>query len=176
MLNQTTMEIITAIANIALALSLVVAVIFGIAQVRAAARDRRERLTLETLRHFQTRDFAELIFHINSGEMPQTYEEFQSRSKDEQIMFIEFAQHMESLGIALAEHLINMDLVDKTLGSWVVTAWDKYKPVFSDMRVKIPDPYLGEYFQWLAERIKENMRRRPRKPFFEAHKSARHSK
>ena len=48
-----TIEIITVIANIALALSLVVGLVFGIAQVRAAARDRRERLTLETLGNFQ---------------------------------------------------------------------------------------------------------------------------
>ena len=43
-----TNDIINLIANIALALSFIVALVFGIAQVRAAARDRRERLTLET--------------------------------------------------------------------------------------------------------------------------------
>ncbi|HET9823963.1 MAG TPA: hypothetical protein VFP87_01445 [Chitinophagaceae bacterium] len=48
-------EIIAIVANLALALSLVVALIFGIAQVRAASRDRRERLTLEPLRNVQTR-------------------------------------------------------------------------------------------------------------------------
>jgi len=46
------------IANISLALSLVVGLIFGIVQTRAAARDRRERLTLETLAAFQTREFT----------------------------------------------------------------------------------------------------------------------
>jgi hypothetical protein len=50
-----TAEIITLLANLALALSFIVGLVFGIAQVRAAARDRKERLTLETLRNFQTR-------------------------------------------------------------------------------------------------------------------------
>ena len=59
-------EIITIIANLALALSLIVAVIFGIARVKATKRDRRERLTLEALRNFQTREFAELISYILS--------------------------------------------------------------------------------------------------------------
>ena len=45
-------DLVGLIANIALALSFVIGLIFGIAQVRAAARDRRERLTLETLRNF----------------------------------------------------------------------------------------------------------------------------
>jgi hypothetical protein len=54
-------ETITNIANLALTLSFIVALIFGIAQVKAAKRDRRERLTLEMLRQFQTRDFVELL-------------------------------------------------------------------------------------------------------------------
>ncbi len=56
------MDIVTFIANVALALSFVIALIFGIAQVNTANRDRRERLTIETLRNFQTREFAELYF------------------------------------------------------------------------------------------------------------------
>src|SRR5258705_8188462 len=154
-----TNEIISLVANLALTLSFIVALVFGIAQVRAAARDRRERLTLEALRNFQTREFAELMYHIISNEMPQSFEELRARPGQEQIMFIQFAQQMESLGILVAEQLINIDLVDKTLGSFVITAWEKYKVMFLDMREKIPDPYLGEYFQWLAARIEEAMRK-----------------
>ena len=72
---------------------------------------------------------------------------------------------MESLGILVAEKLINLDLVDEILGSFVSTAWEKYKPVLLDMREKTPDPYLGEYFQWLAELVDKRMRENPRKPF-----------
>jgi len=39
--------------------------------------------------------------------------------------------------------------------------------MFQDIREKAPDPFLGEYFQWLAERIDERMRENPRKPFYE---------
>jgi uncharacterized membrane protein affecting hemolysin expression len=46
-------EIITVIANIALALSFIVALVFGIAQVKISARDRKERFTLETLRNLR---------------------------------------------------------------------------------------------------------------------------
>ena len=69
------MDIITLIANVALALSFVIGLIFGIAQVNTANRDRRERLTIETLRNFQTREFAELILFINSHNMPSNSKE-----------------------------------------------------------------------------------------------------
>src|SRR5262245_3707550 len=134
-------EIITEIANLALTLSFIIALIFGIAQVRAAARDRRERLTLETLRAVQTRDFAELIYYIINRDMPKTMEEMRALPPKDQVMLIQFGQEMESLGILVAENLINLDLVDKTLGSFVTTSWERYRILYEDIRVKSPDPY-----------------------------------
>jgi len=168
MLAPAVTDLVTVIGNIAIALSLVVALIFGIAQVRAAARDRAERLTLETLRNFQTREFAELLNYVTTREMPRTQAQLRARPDAEQILFIQLGQQMESLGLLVAEKLIDIDLVDKTLGSFVVTAWEKYQPVFLDMRAN--DPFIGEYFQWLAALIGRRMRDNPRKPF--AQKSA----
>jgi hypothetical protein len=160
-------DIITVIANLALALSFVVGLIFGIVQVRVAARDRRERLTLETLREFQSREFVELMHFIFYREMPTSREAMTALSVEEQISIMQFAQEMESLGILVAERLIDIDLVDKTLGSFVTSSWEKYKTLFLEIRQKQPDPFLGEYFQWLAERIEERMRMNPRKPFYQ---------
>jgi hypothetical protein len=75
---------------------------------------------------------------------------------------------MESLGILVAEKLINIDLVDKTLGSLVTNAWNNYKPAFLDIRKQTPDPYPGEYFQWLAEQIKKRMLEYPREPLYKS--------
>jgi hypothetical protein len=113
-------EIITMIANIALALSFIVGLIFGIAQVKTAARDRRERLTIQTVHDFQTREFVDLMQFILTAEM---------------------------------------------LGSFVTTSWEKYKTLFTNIREVTPDPFLGEYFQWLAERIDERMKNNPRQPY-----------
>jgi len=126
-----TNEIITLLANLALTLSFIVALVFGIAQVKAAGRDRRERLTLETLRNFQTREFAELIYYINSSDFPTTQEKLHALTDENQVKLIQFGQEMESLGILVAEKLINIDLIDKTLGSFVVISWEKYKQFFS---------------------------------------------
>ncbi len=171
-----TSDVISVIANLALALSFIVGLIFGIVQVRAAARDRRERLTLETLREFQTREFVELLHYISFHDLPSNREGMMALPPDERTLVIQFGQEMESLGILVAERLINIDLVDKTLGSFVITSWEKYKDMFLDIREKQPDPFLGEYFQWLAEQIDERMRRNPREPFYKSRKSALHWK
>jgi len=163
-------EIVTILANLALTLSLIVAVIFGIAQVRAVNRDRKDRFTMETLRSFQTRDFAELINYLSNAEFPESREKYRTWSTEEQVKFIELAQQMESLGLLLAEKLIDIDLVDKTLGSFVATSWEKYKPLILDLREKSPDPFLAEYFQWMAELIDQRMKENPRKPFYQSAK------
>ena len=167
-----TNEFIALMANLALALSFIVGLIFGIAQVKTASRDRRERLTLQTLSNFHSREFAELMYYILSTDMPANREQLRKLPPKEQVFFIQFAQEMESLGILVAERLINIDLVDKTLGSFVTSSWEKYKIMFTDMRVKQPDPFLGEYFQWLAEQIDKRMRENPRKPFYETSSTA----
>lgn len=158
--------IIATIANLALALSVIVALVFGVAQVREAERDRRERFTLETLRGVQAREFVELIYYLNTHKLPTTQGEVRALPQKEQVAFIQFGQTMESLGILVAEGLIDIDLVDKTLGSYVVTTWEQYKPAVLDIRRQ--DPYLNEYFQWLAEQIDNRMKNNPRKPFYEA--------
>lgn len=164
-------ELIALIANLALTLSFIVALVFGIVQTKAAARDRRERLTLQTLREFQTRDFVQLLTYISSHDLPKTREEMNALPDSDRVTLIQFAQEMESLGILVAEKYINLDLVDKTLGSFVITSWEKYKPAFYDIRKTQPDPFLGEYFQWLAEEIDRRMKEKPRQPFHEAHRA-----
>jgi len=161
-----TNDIITVIANLALTLSFIIALVFGVAQMKAAKRDRQERLTLETLRNFQTHEFALLINRINHREMPQNQKQLNALPANEQVDIIHYAQMMEALGILVAEKFIDLDLVDKILGSLVTTTWEKYKPAFTDMRVSTPDPFLGEYFQWLAERIDERLKLNPRVPFY----------
>lgn len=163
-----TNELITDIANVALALSFIIGLVFGIAEVRLASKERRERLALDTLRNFQTREFSELMNYVLNCNLPLTHDHWDSQPFNQQIFIIQFAQEMESLGLLVAEKLLDITLVDKTLGSLVTTAWEKYKILFMDIRINRPDPFLGEYFQWLAEQLKTRLEKHPRKPFYQS--------
>jgi hypothetical protein len=163
-------EIISVIADVSLALSFLAAIVFGYVQVKQAAQDRRERFTMETLRNFQSREFAELEGQLSFHKIPSSFQEFQKLSLNEQAKFIQFSQEMESLGILVAEGLIDIELVDKTLGLFVTASWQKYKIIFQQIRKEQSDPFLGEYFQWLAEYINNRMKNKPRIPFHERHR------
>jgi hypothetical protein len=155
---------ISLIANISLALTFLAGLIFGIIQTKQAGRDRRERLTLETLRAFQTREFVELMHFVGSDRFPKNYEAFRTLTGTDFEMLLQFSQQMESLGILVADGLVDIDLVDKTLGTYVTTTWNKYKVFMVPARER--DPYLSEYFQWLAERMEERQKATPRVPFY----------
>lgn len=157
-------DIVTLVANIALTLTFVVGLVFGILQVKAAERDRRERLTVEILRAFQTHEFAEFINFIRTDRFPKHQGDLDALSEHEQAMYVQFSQQMESLGILVSENIVDLDLVDRTLGNFVTVAWKKYNLRFADMRKN--DPYLGEYFQWLAERTEEYSTTYPREPYY----------
>jgi hypothetical protein len=60
--------------------------------------------------------------------------------------------------------LVDIELVDKTLGDYVVTTWKKYKNFILAFRER--DPYLSEYYQWLADHMEERAAKNPRKPFY----------
>jgi len=160
-------DLIGNIAHISLALSLIVGLVFGISQARAASRDRRERFTLETLSFIGAREFAEMIQYIDTHEMPKTRQEMRALPVHEQTMFIQFSMIMENLGILVAEKMVNLDLVDETLGSYVVTTWTKFKPLSLNSRQEDNEPYMSEYFQWLAETTDARIKANPRPPAYE---------
>lgn len=157
---------VTIIGNLAIALSFLVALVFGLAQVKAAARDRRERLTLEAVRSFQTREFAAHLQRLRARDPPATARGVAELPVDEQVSFIHFAQEMEMLGLLVEDGTLELSLVERTLGDFVSYAWGKYRAVIEDMRVQNEDPYLGEYFEWLAGRIDARMSRAPRDPAY----------
>jgi hypothetical protein len=159
-------EISTLVANVSLVLSLVVALVFGLVQAQIAARDRRERLTLETLRFVQTHEFAGFMYRVNIGLIPATNQARKAMSAEDQTGFIQFAQEMESLGMLVMDEVIDLTLVERTLGSFVVSAWQQYKPIFSELRQTGNDPYLGEYFQSLAELMESRLKNKPRPPAY----------
>ncbi len=60
--------------------------------------------------------------------------------------------------------LIELSLVERTLGDYVAYSWERYKPFTYDGRRA--DPYMNEYFEWLAHRLEEYMRNNPRQPAY----------
>lgn len=156
------------VANVAIAVSALIALVFGIVQVLSATRDRRERLTVEVIRAMQTRTFAEHVISLQDRPPPPTAKEWQALPEPVRVQHVQYLQSMEMLGLLVADATIDIDLVERSLGSWVSGSWARFKPAILELRTQFKDPYLAEYFQWLAERVDERMAGKPRRPAYEA--------
>jgi hypothetical protein len=152
------------VGNAALALSLVVALAFGLQQARSNNRDRRERLAIDTIREMQTREMAAHFQRLGHTDMPQTVAAFDQLPAQEQVNIIHFAQQMEMLGLMVFDGMIDLSLVERTMGDYVAISWEKYRPFTYDRREI--DPYMNEYFEWLAHCLDEQMRDHPRPPAY----------
>jgi len=161
---MSTETVAAVIGDTAIALSFLAALGFGIGQVRTAGRDRRERLTVATVQGMQTRELAAHFQRLSSTDLPSTFRELQALPPDEQVSIIHYAQQMEMLGLMVYDGMIELALVERTLGDYVAFSWEKYKSFTYDRRNE--DPYLNEYFEWLANRLDEYMRSNPRAPAY----------
>ena len=156
------------LANIAIAASAVVALIFGILQVLAAVRDRRERLTIEVIRGFQSREFSQQVLDLRANPPPETAKAWLALPEATRVTQMHFLQEMEMLGLLVYDGTIDLNLVERTLGSYVTGMWKRFEPGVLELRTSLPDPYMAEYFQYLAIRIERLMSETPRRPAYEA--------
>src|ERR1041385_6652498 len=141
------------VANLAIAVSAFVALVFGILQVRAASRDRRERLTIEAIRGFQTREFATHMMWFRDHPPPATVAAWYAMDPDVRVTYVHVAQEMEMLGLLVYDGTLDLDLVERTLGTFVSDSWGKFKAGTEALRAELKDPHMSEYYQWLAERV-----------------------
>jgi hypothetical protein len=157
-------SIFTLLSDISLTLSVIVAIIFGIFEARSSNRERRENFAVDYLGTFRSREFAELIQYVTSNDMPVSSKKLHALSQNDQVIFIQLSQQMESLGLLVSGEFISINLIDRTLGSYVTVAWKKYESLFLELRKD--DPFQGEYFQWLSDQLERNLLKNPRLPFY----------
>lgn len=124
-------------------------------QADSADQARREAAALAVISTFHTAEFAELILKVQRLPDLATPEEFEAMSPEDRLTRVTVTQRMEMLGVLVAEELVDLDLVEKTLGTFVLQAWEKMRFIAEHLRARTGDPAIAEYFQWLAERIAE---------------------
>lgn len=144
-----------AIASLATAVAVVVAVVFGIVQVRLQAAQRRDLATMEMLRGMLTREFAEAldrVFSLPDGARPEDVRADAELRKA--ILLIDFT--FESAGVMIHDRLLDLHETDKLMGGLVRIVWRKLGPFIEDERRLQGSPSRGEWMQWLAEQLHEH--------------------
>ena len=141
------------------AYALIVALVFNILTLRHNERIRREQATLEHLRDFQSESFAKmdaLFRKLPNNLLPN---ELVKLDLDLQVALQFIGRHLESLGIAVSLGVLDIKVVERTLGNNVVLYWEKIKPFAAEMRKDPRSSDFAKWTEWLSDTLASRQKR-----------------
>lgn len=163
---------VSTLANLAQALAVVIAVVFGIVKVRQFARARRREAAFTLMRSLQTPEMLRGLLILDRLPKGLGAEEIKSEVGDEFLHLQTLLGTWESLGILVFYGEVELDLVDEFYSGPIVHSWEKLKGVVANVRERTGRETRWEWFQWLAERMMEREETSPPVPAHVQHRSA----
>ena len=145
------MDLATA-ANLATTVAVIVAVVFGLAELRRARQERRDQAAIEILRSVQQQDI-----HLSTSKilkLPNDVDPEVVRSDPELLhaaTLVHFA--CEMFGSLVFEGVVDQHLLDRMNGGWIRSCWYRLRRWIEAERVVESRPTNGEWWQWLVERM-----------------------
>ena len=146
---------LSAIANIATALTVIIAAVFGLLEFRRARRERQERAAFAVVSAIMTPEWIRSVVAVQS--LPENATPDQIESNPQALD----AAHsigiiLEGLGYSVFRGLVPLRDVDEFVGGAVRVAWRKMKPYIEAERVRSGSQKSWEWFEWLADQLERH--------------------
>ena len=140
------------ISNLVTMLAVVLGLIFGLVQLRQAARSRRDHAAVEIVGTVQTQEVRQAVGRILA--LPDDVDPDRIRS-DPQLLAAALAvdSACEMWGCMVFEKVVDHRMLDRMVGGWIRGTWRRLRLWVESERVQNRNPNVGEWWQWLYERI-----------------------
>ena len=138
--------------------AVVIAIVFGITQMRQFQQQRLDSAALELMQAMQDREFThafKLIYPIIGSVDGDALRALGPEHED---AAISLGSTLEAMGLLVFRGSIPIDLVEEMIGGTTVLLWRQLRPWVEQLRAEKNHRLLFEWFQWLAERIDERGR------------------
>ena len=146
---------LSTLANVATALAVLTAVVFGLLETRRARLERKERAALATVHALMTPAWlksAVVVQAIPDG-APASQIEGDPR-------VLEASQSigimLEAIGYSVFARIVPLTVIDDLIGGVVRVAWRKLRPYIEFERERAGSQKSWEWFQWLAEQLERH--------------------
>lgn len=149
---------ISQIAQILGGIAVVVAIFFGIAQIRQFKQQRLDAAAIEIMRSLQDREFTHAFRLIYSLEEGVRALDLRNLGPEYEDAAITIGTRFETMGLLVFHESIPFHFVEQQIGGAVVLLWKKLQPWAEDYRAEQKHALLFEWFQWLAERLRQRGR------------------
>lgn len=144
-----------AILDLLSAIAIVSGLIFAGIELRQFRQLRERDSALHLYKTFQTPEMVKarrVVFHIPDGlSKQQVVEQVGERLVDVYYMI----QSMEGMGTLVMKREFPLHMVEDFFSGLILISWKKLKQFIEDERKEMGRQTIGEWFQWMAERIQE---------------------
>ena len=139
-------------ANLATTLAVVVGVVFGLAELRRAVKDRRDQAAFDVVRTVQTQEVRRAVGRILKLSDDADPELIRG---DPQLLEAALAvdSACEMWGSMVFEGVVDLHTLDRMVGGWIRGSWRRLNRWVEAERVDNRNPNVGEWWQWVYERL-----------------------
>ena len=146
-----------------------IAVTFGVAfaviEWRQHSRRQERESALELLHSFQTPEFAEallIVYSLPDEELSKS--QVEAHAGEKMPLLYALTTTWESLGVLVFRGEIKLALVSEFFSGPITISWRRLKHYFIEERLEQDRETIGEWFEWLADRLNETEAEVPRTP------------
>jgi hypothetical protein len=141
--------------NLVTTLAVVAGVFFGLVELRRGARDRRDLAAVDIVRTVQTQEVRRAVQRIYT-----LSDDFDPEIVRGDAALLDDALAVDSAcemwGSMVFEGVVDLHLLDRMVGGWVRGTWRRLRTWIEAERVANRSPNMGEWWQWLYERLEAN--------------------
>ena len=143
---------LSTIANLATALTVLIAVIFGIVEMRRARRDREERAAFTAVQAILTPEWMRSMLVVHN--LPDNASA-RAIEADPRVVDAVSAVGiiLEGLGYSVYARIVPLRVVGDLMGGTVRLAWRKLQPFIEEERRRSGSRKTFEWFEWLAKQL-----------------------
>ena len=152
-------------------LAVTAAAVVGLFQLRQFRLSRARTSALELLHSFETPEFAKALLLAYSLPDGLSREEIISRLGDDFHLVYALTTTWESLGILVYRGEIELDLVGDFFSGPIVISWSKLQNYFRTEREVMNRDTIGEWFEWLRDRLVDSESKIPPQPAYVEHRN-----
>lgn len=140
--------------------ALIAAAFFAGYQLLLHRRERKDLAAKDLLTSMQTQEFRSAYATIWALPLQADPEAVEAHGPDVEQAAVTVAMTFESIGVMVHNRIIPLEAVDQFIGGFLRESWRRLQPFIQEQRRRLGAPRYAEWYQWLAERVESDRRRR----------------
>jgi len=153
-----TIEILTQFAPLLSFITIFIAILFGIIQLRQFKTQRKDLAAVEIMRTMQDNQFTESLHLINKFDYIENVEYLRKFDPDLEKAIFAISTKFETLGFLVYKKVIPIEFVEQLIGGVCISLWHKLSPYIMDYRSVNDQKLFLEWFEWLSFQFKARKR------------------